>query len=450
MTEAIRVIKNEHINIWRILNTLEEVLDEMARGDAPPDRRVLDEIIDYLGDYADEVHHPKEDEQLFRVLRERAPEEAGVAVDEIARQHEEGERLLQDLRSAVDRAMADYPRGVEALRDAAEAYIRFQRDHINQEEAELLPMARRVLEDEDWVAVNAAFAGNDDPLAGGGSEQRFRALQSRIAQLAPAPLGLGFAGDLPQRAAVVYHQTSGLDRVSEPVLEVEGLTTHYGYVRALDGIDLQVGKGHLVALVGANGAGKSTLLRTVSGLQPATTGSVLFEGEDITRLPPARRVAMGISQVPEGRQVFGPMTVEDNLLLGAFTRRQGRAVRHDLERMYEKFPILREKRHLLAATLSGGQQQMLVIARALMARPRLLLLDEPSMGLAPLLVSEIFSTIAELKEDGMTVFLVEQNASAALGIADHAYVLETGRIVISGPGQALLEDENVKKAYLGI
>lgn len=237
----------------------------------------------------------------------------------------------------------------------------------------------------------------------------------------------------------------------ERMLEVDNLSTSYGYIKALDGVGLRVGKGQLVALVGANGAGKSTLLRTVSGLQPADTGRIVYDGEDITRMSPSRRVAAGISQVPEGRQVFGPMSVEDNLLLGAYTRKRGNGAAVDLERMYAKFPILKEKRKLPAATLSGGQQQMLVIARALMARPRLLLLDEPSMGLAPLLVSEVFNTIVQLKdEEGITIFLVEQNASAALAIADQGYVLETGRVVLSGAGQALLDDEDVKKAYLGI
>ncbi|MFC3106487.1 ABC transporter ATP-binding protein [Undibacterium arcticum] len=234
-----------------------------------------------------------------------------------------------------------------------------------------------------------------------------------------------------------------------PVLQIKGLTSHYGRIQALHGIDLQVGEGQLVALVGANGAGKTTLLRSISGVQPASGGSILLYEADITRMTPDKRVRAGICQVPEGRQVFGPMSIEDNLRLGAFTRPQS-DVADDMEKMYTLFPILKEKRLLPAGTLSGGQQQMLAMARALMGRPKLLLLDEPSMGLAPLLVQEIFRIIVNLKSHGITILLVEQNAHAALSIADIGYVIETGTITLSGPGPALLNNEQVKSAYLGM
>lgn len=241
------------------------------------------------------------------------------------------------------------------------------------------------------------------------------------------------------------------DAVPVPAaLEISGISTFYGPVQALDNISLQVPDGYLVALVGANGAGKSTLLRTISGLETPRTGSIRYRGEDITQRAPSRRVRDGIAQVPEGRQVFAPMSVEDNLMLGAYTRSRKEPLAEDLETVYTQFPVLKEKRKLPAGTLSGGQQQMLVIGRALMARPRLLLLDEPSMGLAPLLVEEIFETIKKLRQEGMTIFLVEQNASLALSVADHGYVLETGRVVLEGGGQTLLNDESVQRAYLGI
>ena len=232
------------------------------------------------------------------------------------------------------------------------------------------------------------------------------------------------------------------------LLEAAGLTSHYGRIQALKGIDLSVRQGELLALVGANGAGKTTLLRTLSGVQPASGGTIRFGGEDITRVKAARRVSLGIAQVPEGRQVFGPLSVEDNLRLGAYTRRDG--IDADRDRVYAMFPVLKQKRREPAGTLSGGQQQMLAIGRALMARPTLLLLDEPSMGLAPLLVAEIFATIRNLKAAGTTIFLVEQNANAALAIADRGYVLETGRIVLQDSGQALLANDRVKEAYLGL
>ena len=234
-----------------------------------------------------------------------------------------------------------------------------------------------------------------------------------------------------------------------PVLEVSGLTSHYGRIQALHGIDLNVGEGELVALVGANGAGKTTLLRTISGVQIATGGSIRFRGEELARTRPDVRVRRGICQVPEGRQVFGPMTVEDNLRLGAVVWRDLN-VMSDLDAMYTLFPILKERSKQAAGTLSGGEQQMLALARAMMGRPKLLLLDEPSMGLAPMMVEEIFAVVRRLRAQGRTILLVEQNAHAALAIADRAYVMETGHITLSGTGQALLANPAVQAAYLGM
>jgi branched-chain amino acid transport system ATP-binding protein len=232
------------------------------------------------------------------------------------------------------------------------------------------------------------------------------------------------------------------------VLDVKGLRAGYGRIQALHGIDLDVRRGELVALVGANGAGKSTLLRALSGVQPAT-GSVSFDDREIQGLGAEARVALGIVQCPEGRQVFGPLSVEDNLRLGAY--RRGRAgAQRSLERVYAMFPALAERRGQAAGTLSGGQQQMLAIGRALMAEPRLLLLDEPSMGLAPRLVAEIFACIRALRAGDTALLLVEQNAAAALAIADRGYVLETGRVVLEGAGGDLLADAGVRAAYLGL
>jgi len=233
------------------------------------------------------------------------------------------------------------------------------------------------------------------------------------------------------------------------VLEIKGVDSHYGPIQALHGIDIEVRQGQLVALVGANGAGKTTLLRAISGVQPISAGSIRFSGNDISRMRADLRVRAGICQVPEGRQVFAPMSVEDNLRLGAYTR-PGHEVEGELERMYALFPVLKEKRHLLAGMLSGGQQQMLAMARALMGKPSVLLLDEPSMGLAPLLIQEIFRIVKSLRDQGITIFLVEQNAHAALAIADVGYVMETGSILLSGPGPELLDNEQVQSAYLGM
>ena len=235
---------------------------------------------------------------------------------------------------------------------------------------------------------------------------------------------------------------------TDTVLEVTNLIAGYGRIEVLRQVNLRLARGELVALVGANGAGKTTLLRAISGLLPTKAGSVTLLGQDVTRAAPDARVRAGLAQVLEGRQVFGPLTVQDNLRLGAYTQRADAEQR--LQQMYDLFPVLGEKRRIAAWTLSGGQQQMLAMARALMSRPQVLLLDEPSMGLAPLLVPEIFRVILELKDRGIPILLVEQNARAALAIADRGYVLETGSVSLDGPADALLSDERVRSAYLGM
>jgi branched-chain amino acid transport system ATP-binding protein len=233
------------------------------------------------------------------------------------------------------------------------------------------------------------------------------------------------------------------------LLEVDGLDVYYGAVHALKGVSLRAETAEIVTLIGANGAGKTTLLRAISGLVPARAGSIRFDGVDLKRVPPEEIVGLGISQSPEGRMVFANLTVADNLELGAYRRRDKAAIREDRERIYRLFPRLRERHRQNAGTLSGGEQQMLAIGRALMSRPRLLLLDEPSLGLAPLLVREIFRTIVEINRNGVTVLLVEQNAHMALSVARRGYVLETGRVVLEDTCPKLLADEAVKSAYLG-
>ena len=233
------------------------------------------------------------------------------------------------------------------------------------------------------------------------------------------------------------------------LLEITGLDVYYGAVHALKGVSLQVDAGEVVTLIGANGAGKTTLLRTISGLLLPRAGTILFDGREIGRMPPHEIVQLGISQSPEGRMVFANLSVEDNLELGAYHRKDRAKIKEDREAMYLLFERLRERRKQTAGTLSGGEQQMLAIARALMARPRLLLLDEPSLGLAPLLVREIFRTIGEINRRGVTVLLVEQNAHMALTVAQRGYVLETGRVLLEDRASNLLENEQVKKAYLG-
>jgi branched-chain amino acid transport system ATP-binding protein len=235
------------------------------------------------------------------------------------------------------------------------------------------------------------------------------------------------------------------------VLSVRGLCVAYGHVQALRGVDLDVREGEITAIIGSNGAGKTSTLMAISGLAPVTAGEVRFRDRGITRLPPHAITVLGITQILEGRQLFADQTVEDNLLLGAYTRlRRDRArVNEVMERELGRFPILRERRRQLAGTLSGGEQQMLAISRGLMSEPKVLLMDEPSMGLAPLLVQQIARTIRQLKEEGATILLVEQMASVALQLADHAYVLENGRVSLTGTGRELADNPEVKRAYLG-
>ncbi len=235
-----------------------------------------------------------------------------------------------------------------------------------------------------------------------------------------------------------------------PLLQVEGLEVRYGAIEALKGVSLEVRQGEVVTIIGGNGAGKSTLMKTISGLEPAAAGRVLFEGRDITRLPGHLRVPLGIAQSPEGRQVFPDQTIRDNLLLGAYHRNAGAAeLEADLKLQFETFPRLQERQRQMAGTISGGEQQMLAIARALMSRPKLLLLDEPSLGLAPLVVRKIFGVIRDLKARGVTILLVEQMANQALAVAERGYVIETGRITLQGRGADLRRDPKVRAAYLG-
>ncbi|MER7859851.1 ABC transporter ATP-binding protein [Amycolatopsis sp. WAC 04197] len=231
------------------------------------------------------------------------------------------------------------------------------------------------------------------------------------------------------------------------LLEVQDINVHYGKIAALKGMSIEVGEGEIVSLIGANGAGKTTTLKTISGLRPLTSGRILFDGQDISKTPGHKRVELGIGQSPEGRGVFPGMTVQENLLMGAYTRKDD--LKADLDEVYELFPRLNERKTQFGGTMSGGEQQMIAIGRALMTKPKVLLLDEPSMGLAPMLIAQIFDIIREINKRGTTVLLVEQNAQQALKLSDRAYVLETGEVVKSARGAELLDDPQVRAAYLG-
>ena len=232
------------------------------------------------------------------------------------------------------------------------------------------------------------------------------------------------------------------------ILEVKGLEVYYGVIQAIKGISFEVNQGEIIALIGANGAGKTTTLQTITGLIPSKAGTITYEGKDITKIPGYKLVGMGIAHVPEGRRVFATLTVLQNLKLGAYTRNDKNEMEETLKEIYERFPRLEERKNQMAGTLSGGEQQMLAMGRALMSHPKLIVMDEPSMGLSPLYVNEIFDIIQKINKDGVTVLLVEQNAKKALSIANRAYVLETGKIALSGDAKELMNDDSVKKAYL--
>lgn len=438
--QALRIINDEHRNLWRIAVTLDRAAGELDAGGAV-DGVFFAAIFDYVEQFMDTCHHAKEDHYLFPALRRRAAE-ADAIIDRLQVEHRNGPEILKSLRRQLA-AAANGTAERGAFADALRIYAQGLKNHIHTEEKDALPLARELLHADDWDEIDRAFLDHEDPLFGTRARAEFRQLFHRIANLAPESIGLGAV------AAGELHYAQGWVAPGPVLLQVGGLESCYGRIRALKGVDLEVRVGELIALVGANGAGKTTLLRTLSGIQAATAGVIVFAGEEITRLRSDLRVRRGISQSPEGRQVFGPLAIEDNLRLGAYTRPVAEA-EEDLDKVYAMFPILKEKRRLPAGTLSGGQQQMLAIGRALMARPKLLLLDEPSMGLAPLLVEEVFNVIQTLKAQGMTILLVEQNAFAALAIADRGYVLETGSIALTGSGRDLLDNEQVRAAYLGM
>lgn len=233
------------------------------------------------------------------------------------------------------------------------------------------------------------------------------------------------------------------------MLEVKDLQVYYGMIQAIKGISFEVNQGEVIALIGANGAGKTTILHTVTGLIAPKAGQIMFEGQDITKTPAHKIVSMGMAHVPEGRRVFAQLSVFDNLKMGAYTRKDKNEIEESLEMVYKRFPRLEERKNQMAGTLSGGEQQMLAMGRALMSKPKIILMDEPSMGLSPIFVNEIFDIIQEVSASGTTVLLVEQNAKKALSIADRAYVLETGNITLDGDAKVLMNDDSIKKAYLG-
>ena len=437
---VINIIVREHQGLWRVIDLMDMLEQDMNINAKQPDELLLTTIFDYIEHFSDRVHSQPTEIFLYKLLREKSPE-TGPLLDKLERGYVIGHEKLQELRQLLKNCMVQWPDGREAFGHGLGRFSAALRKHIKKEEGVVIPRAREILNEDDWGAIVVARDQQDDPLFGERVREEFRELRHKIISLTPERLGgLGLA----HSPRVTAH------REGQEMLSIKGLVSSYGQIEVLHVVDITINAGEIVSLVGANGAGKSTLLMTISGLQSVDKGQLLFDGEDLSTISADKRVTKGIVQVPEGRQVFKDMTVYDNLLLGAYTRSGDAEIQSDIERIYSKFPILRQKRYNLAGELSGGQQQMLAMGRALMSRPRLLLLDEPSMGLAPLIIEEIFEIIRELKDEGMTIFLVEQNASQALALADRGYVLETGNVVLTGTGKELLSNEKVREAYLGM
>lgn len=437
--DALRIISEDHNNLWRMATTVDQLADDMQAGAAPA-FDFLYQVLDYMAQLEELFHYPKENDHLFAFVRLRSPGLA-VTLDALEQDHRvSNARHLALCTSLTAVANGDLP--LPALTKQLREFTADLKRHILVEEKQVLPVAHKTLLPDDWRQIDLAFHDATHPQFGQTAQARFRELYHRIVSVAPESLGLG-------GKSVGHLQGGNFPVQTEVLLRVDALESCYGRIKALKGINMEVRRGETVALVGANGAGKSTLLRALSGVQPISAGRIWFDGEDISQLRPDGRVRRGICQSPEGRQVFGPLSIEDNLALGSYTQPRHQLV-GDMEKIFTMFPILKEKRQQAAGTLSGGQQQMLAIGRALMGRPRLLLLDEPSMGLAPLLVQEVFDVIRTLKNQGMTILLVEQNALAALDIADRGYVLETGSVSLTGSGNDLVRNEQVRVAYLGM
>ncbi|SFC29017.1 branched-chain amino acid transport system ATP-binding protein [Marinospirillum celere] len=438
--QVIRTIVQEHQGLWRIIDLLDQLQQDMNVNANQPDELLFTTIFDYIEHFSKRVHSQPQEIMLYKRLREQAPETAELLA-KLEKGYVLGHQRLKELRQLLHDCMSQWPDGREAFSHALTRFTQALRKHIKKEEGVVIPRARETLTQEDWEMIAEARDQTQDPLFGERVREEFRELRHKIISMTPEHLGgLG----------VVHSSRVTARDDQQEMLSIKGAVTSYGQIEVLHEVDITINSGEIVSLVGANGAGKSTLLMTISGLQPLDRGTMTYKGQDLSKVGSDRRVAEGIVQVPEGRQVFKDLSVQDNLLLGAYTRGMSPEVENDLEKMYSKFPILRQKRHNLAGELSGGQQQMLAMGRALMAKPRLLLLDEPSMGLAPLIVEEIFNTIKDLKKEGITIFLVEQNASQALALADRGYVLETGSVVIEGTGKELLSNEKVREAYLGM
>ncbi len=414
MNGAIRVIIAEHGGIWRVLDILEQLQRQMNMEDQAPDAELIHTILDYLQSFSHRIHLDGKDILLHQLLRERVPE-AEALLSRQTEDHLVGAVRIAELRGLLDRCASRYPEGRDLFSKQLSRFIFALRKHIKREEGIVVPLAREHLLETDWLALVSSRDQDDDPLFGRQVREEFCALREKISQMTPESI----IGHNPVPAKPV-------NLSSNTLLKVEDASCQFEESIALKSVSFEVEAGDIVAVQGEDGSGKSSLFKAICGLQELATGSVTFSGLDISRMPADKRVYNGIVHVPEGRQVFGPMSIEDNILLGSYSRKMDASVYSDLEVIYEGFPLLRKQRHQMAGSLSAGEQQLLAMARGLMAKPKLMLIDEPYSDLPPDMVKEVSAVIRKAKKEGITLMISERKKSFASELANRHFEMKKG------------------------
>ncbi len=418
MNGAIRVIIAEHGGIWRVLDILEQLQRQMNMEDIAPDAELIGAILDYLKSFSHRIHQDGNDILLHQLLRERVPE-AEALLSRQTEDHVVGAVRIAELRGLLDRCVREYPQGRDLFSKQLSRFIFALRKHIKREEGIVVPLAREHLHEEDWLALVSSRDQDDDPLFGSQVRAEFSALRERIAQMTPE----GISG------LRVAEPSADRQKDHPPLIRLDEISCQFDESVALNKVSLEINQGEIVSITGGDGSGKTSLFKTICGLENLASGSVYFSGLDISRMPADKRIYTGIVHVPEGRQVFGPMSVEDNILLGSYSRKMDASVYSDLESLYDLVPVLRQKRNMMAGSLNQGEQQLLAIARGLMAKPKLLLIDEPYSGLAPDQVGDISRIIRRLKKEGVTLIITEPKSGFASEIADRQLFMRSGEIV---------------------
>lgn len=418
MNGAIRVIIAEHGGIWRVLDIIEQLQRQMNMEDQAPDAELIHTILDYLQSFSHRIHLDGKDILLHQLLRERVPE-AEALLSRQTEDHVIGAVRITELRGLLDRCAAHYPEGRDLFSKQLSRFIFALRKHIKREEGIVVPLAREHLLDTDWLALISSRDQEDDPLFGSEVRNEFSALREKIFQMTPDSI-IGHSHRPVQPAYSISPKV---------LLKLDNVSCQFEESIALKSVSFELNIGDIVAVTGADGSGKSSLFKTIGGLQALSSGNLTFAGLDISRMPADKRIYTGIVHVPEGRQVFGPMSVEDNILLGCYSRKMDASVYSDLEVIYEGFPILKKQRHQMAGSLTTGEQQLLAMARGVMAQPKLMLIDEPYSDLPPDMVREVSRAIRRIANDGVTLMISERKKSFASELADRHFQMHSGSLL---------------------